>query len=76
MLGERLKYLAFSGGQPIAALSFRSALKIEARDRFIGWSEEQRAKHLPRVANNNRFLILPGVRVKNLGSYLLAGVIR
>jgi SRSO17 transposase/GNAT superfamily N-acetyltransferase len=77
MLGERLKYLAFSGGRPVAALGFRSAaLKMECRDRFIGWSAEQRAKHLSRVANNNRFLILPEVRVKNLGSYLLARVIR
>lgn len=77
MLGERLKYLAFSGGQPVATLGFRStALKMEVLDRFIGWSAEQRAKYLPQVANNNRFLILPGVRVKNLGSYLLARVTR
>jgi len=77
MPGANLKYLAFCGGSPVAALSFRAAsLKLNARDCFIGWSTVQRSKHLPQLANNNRFLILPWVRVKNLGSYLLSQVIR
>ncbi len=75
MPGAQLKYLAFAGGSPIAALSFRSAsLKLKPRDCFIGWSKEQRSKHLLQLANNNRFLILPWVRVKNLGSYLLSRI--
>jgi len=77
MLGARLKYLVFAGGSPIAALGFRSAsLKIKARDRFVGWSEEQRLEYLPQVVNNNRFLILPWVQVKNLGSYILSRTTR
>ncbi len=76
MPGANLKYLAFARGSPIAALSFRAAsLKLKPRDYFIGWSEEQKSKHLLQLANNNRFLILPWVRVKNLGSYLLSRVI-
>lgn len=77
MPGANLKYLAFCGGSPVAALSFRAAsLTLKPRDCFIGWSTAQRSKHLSQIANNNRFLILPWVRVKNLGSYLLSQVIR
>lgn len=73
--GANLKYLAFSGDRPLAALSFRAAsLKLGTRDSYIGWSEEQRKKHLAQLANSNRFLILPWVRVKNLGSYLLSQI--
>ena len=76
MPGANLKYLAFSNDFPVAALSFRSAsLKLKPRDCFIGWSKEQRKEHLLKLANNNRFLILPWVRVKNLGSYLLSHII-
>jgi len=77
MPGANLKYIAFSGSSPLAALSFRAAsLTLKPRDCFIGWSPEQRSKHLPQLANSNRFLILPWVRVKNLGSYLLSQITR
>ena len=76
MPGANLKYLAFSSGVPISAISFRSAsLRLKPRDCFIGWSKEQRSENLLKLANNNRFLILPWVRVKNLGSYLLSHII-
>jgi len=76
MPGANLKYLVFSHERLIAALSFRAAsLKLKPRDCFIGWSSSQREKNLMRIANNNRFLILPWVRVKNLGSYLLSHVV-
>jgi len=75
MPGANLKYLAFCGSSPVAALSFRAAsLKLGPRDCFIGWSPEQRSRHLRKLANSNRFLILPWVNVKNLGSYLLSRV--
>jgi hypothetical protein len=44
---------------------------VADRDRFIGWSVEQRAKHLGGIANQQRFLILPWVRVPHLASHLL-----
>jgi len=76
MPGANLKYLVFSHNMPIAALSFRAAsLKLKPRDCFIGWSASQREEHLAEIAYNNRFLILPWVRVKNLGSYLLSNII-
>lgn len=73
LLGHRLKYLAFMEDRPVAALSFSApALKLRVRDSYIGWTPEQRAHHLERVANNSRFLILPWVKVKNLASHVLA----
>ena len=73
LLGQRLKYLAFIGNRPVAALSFSApALKLRVRDAYIGWSSVQRKTYLDRIANNSRFLILPWVAVKNLASCVLA----
>jgi len=73
LLGHRLKYLALAQGRPIAALSFSApALRLRVRDKYIGWSPQQRREHLCRIVNNSRFLILPGVKVKNLASHLLS----
>ena len=41
------------------------------RDRFIGWTIPQRQAGLHRIANQQRFLILPWVRVPQLASHLL-----
>lgn len=73
MFGPRLKYLVFYRERPIAALSYnRAALHVGVRDTFLGWTPAQKQKLLSHVINNNRFLILPWVRVKNLASHLLA----
>ena len=54
LLGHRLKYLALVGEHPVAALSWSAAaLKISVRDRFIGWSEEQRKTYLGRQLKNS-----------------------
>jgi hypothetical protein len=45
---------------------------MQARDAWIGWTNEQRRHNLQQIANNGRFLILPGVRVKGLASKILA----
>jgi SRSO17 transposase len=77
LLGRRLKYLAFSGGRPVAALSWSAAaLKTGARDEYIGWSDLQRKEQLHRIVNNSRFLILPWVRIPHLASHVLALNIR
>jgi SRSO17 transposase len=73
LLGHRLKYLAVIEDHPVAALSWSApALKIADRDRFIGWSDDQRKTRLDRLANNSRFLILPWVNVRNLASHVLS----
>jgi hypothetical protein len=51
-----------------------AAWKCQDRDRFIGWSAEQRQKNLGLIANNSRFLILPWVKVPHLGSWILGQV--
>ncbi len=75
--GHQIKYLAFSGETVVGALSFSaSAPHLEVRDRHIGWSAEERKLLRNRVVNNSRFLILPGVRIRNLASHLLGQTLR
>jgi hypothetical protein len=74
-VGEHLKYLLYARGTPIACMAWSSAPRhLGPRDRFIGWSQAQRRAHIPLVAYNSRFLILPSVKVPLLASHLLARV--
>jgi len=75
-VGENLGYLIRSrGGMDLACLLFGAAAwQCAPRDRWIGWSAEQRARGLPFIANNSRFLILPWVRVPQLASHLLSQI--
>jgi hypothetical protein len=77
-VGENLQYVVRDGqSRPLACLVFGAAAwKCQDRDRFIGWTPEQRQEHLGLVANNTRFLILPWVRVPDLGSWILGQVAR
>ncbi len=77
-VGENLQYLVRDGqGRELACLVFGAAAwQCQARDRFIGWSAEQRPRHLGLIANNTRFLILPWVRVRHLASGILGQVSR
>jgi hypothetical protein len=74
-VGASLRYFVSSErcpAQVLACLLWSSAAwKMAARDRWIGWSAEQRARNLPFVVNNSRFLLLPWVRVKGLASKIL-----
>jgi len=73
LLGHRLKYLVLINDNPVAALSFSApALKLKSRENYIGWSDAQRKEFLSCLASNSRFLILPWVRIKNLGSHVLS----
>lgn len=74
-VGEHLKYLVWARGTPIAGLAWSSAPRhLGPRDRFIGWSQEQRRARIHLLAYNTRFLILPWVKVPGLASHLLARV--
>ena len=72
-VGENVQYLAKDQhGRELAVMVFGAAAwKVADRDRFIGWSVAQRAKLLGAIANQQRFLILPWVRVPHLASHLL-----
>jgi hypothetical protein len=71
--GAHLRYWVRTEDRELACLLWTSpAWKMQARDEWIGWSEEQRRGNLQEIVNNGRFLILPWVRVKGLASKILA----
>ena len=73
MAGAQMRYLAYDGDRPLAALGFgAAALKLAPRDRFIGWTDVEREAHVHQVVGNRRFLILPWVQVRGLASSLLS----
>lgn len=76
-VGEHLKYLVWAQGRPVAALGWSSAPRhLGPRDRYIGWSPQQRKAGLHLLAYNTRFLIMPWVRVPHLASHLLGRLAR
>lgn len=75
--GEMLKYVAEMDGEWVALLGWGSgAFKCTDRDKWIGWRSDQQWKRLKYIANNQRFLILPWIRIKNLASRILGLSIR
>ena len=71
--GAQLKYLVCWAERTIACLSFGpAAWKLASRDHYLGWSGQARQQHLAWVVNNDRFLILPGVKIPQLASSVLA----
>lgn len=72
MMGEQLRYVAEHCGQWIALLGWSSAsLKLSDRDAWIGWSPAQIRQRLHLVAQNARFLVLPGYEQPNVASRCL-----
>lgn len=75
--GAQLRYLVMSGADAIGALGFAaSAWSCAPRDDHIGWDRAQREARLHLVVGNARFLIVPGVEVKNLASFVLSSAAR
>ncbi|MFO0853940.1 MAG: IS4 family transposase [Candidatus Brocadia sapporoensis] len=74
LYGNQMRYLVRSEHFGwIGALSFSSpAWRLRAREKWIGWNEENRLKYLNRIVCNSRFLIVPWVKVKNLASRVLS----
>jgi hypothetical protein len=75
-VGQNLGYLIKSrAGVDLACVLFGAAAwQCAPRDRWIGWSAEQRAQGLPFIANNSRFLILPWVRVAQLANHIVSQI--
>jgi hypothetical protein len=70
--GAQLRYFVRAAGRILALLGFGAAAwKTQPRDRFIGWTAQQRQQRLHLVTNNARFLILPWIRCHNLASCIL-----
>ena len=75
--GAQWRYGVTAGETLLALLGFGAAAwQCAPRDRFIGWSHEQRQQNLPLIVNNARFLILPWVRSPNLASKILGRAAR
>ena len=75
--GAQLRYFARSEEGLLALFGFGAAAwKVAPRDKFIGWSTNQREKNLHLIVNNARFLILPWVKSQHLASKLLGLVAR
>jgi hypothetical protein len=75
-VGENLAYGVWDAqGRWLACVEFGAAAwSCAPRDQFIGWSREQRQQRLSLIANNNRFLVLPWVKVPQLASHLLGRI--
>ncbi len=72
-IGNTLRYVAEQDRHWFGLLSFSApALKCAARDQWIGWGYRHQYDRLNLVANNSRFLILPGCHGNNLGSQILS----
>jgi hypothetical protein len=71
--GANLRYWVRNHDRELACLLWTSpAWKMQTRDAWIGWNDEQRQRNLQSIVNNGRFLMLPWVRVKGLASKILA----
>jgi hypothetical protein len=76
-VGEHLKYVVFSCARPIACFAFSSSPRhLGCRDRYIGWTAEQRKANIRLIAYNTRFLLLPWVQVHCVASHLLSRMVR
>ncbi len=73
--GAQVRYIVYSQDNIVALLGFGAAAwQTAPRDKYIGWSHEQRKKNLHLIVNNARFLILPWIKSHNLASMILSKV--
>lgn len=72
-VGEQMIYVAVTphGGWRAILVFCAAAKHLRYRDQWIGWTSEQRRRRLALVANNARFLILPGYAVPNLATRVM-----
>ena len=73
----QIRYFVTAQERLVALLGFgASAWQTAPRDRFIGWTPQQRQDRLHLIVNNGRFVILPWVRCPGLASQILGRVAR
>ncbi|HEY4697754.1 MAG TPA: IS4 family transposase [Gallionella sp.] len=73
LVGRQLRYLIGSEHGWLGGMGFGScALRLRARDEWIGWDEPTRKAFQERLINMTRFLIRPKVRCENLASRVLS----
>ena len=75
--GEQLKYIIKGDDDVLSCIGFAgAAYKVSVRDEYIGWDRKEREENLSKIINNNRFLILPWIQVRNLASFILGTLAR
>lgn len=73
LVGRQLRYLIGSEHGWLGAVGFAScALRLRARDAWMGWDQATRQGFQERMINMTRFLIRPRVRCQNLASRVLS----
>lgn len=73
VMGRFLKYIVYIEDVPIACLGWTgAALRVTARDNWIGWDTETKKRELKHISNQFRFVIFPWVKIKYLASHLLS----
>lgn len=73
LVGRHLKYFVHSGDTLVSLLGFSDGIyHFRLRDRWLGWDKTTREARRHLVINNSRFLILPWVKIENLGSKVLS----
>lgn len=71
--GSQLRYMVKSGDMDLGCLLFSaSSWALSPRERWIGWTPDEKKNRLHLVVNNTRFLLLPWVQVRNLASRALS----
>ena len=72
-VGEQILYVAVgpNGGWRAVLVFCAAAKHLRLRDAWIAWTCEQKRRRLALLANNARFLILPGYSVPNLATRVL-----
>lgn len=71
------RYFITSEHGKLGCLLFSGAAKgLRERDKWLGWSKDERLKNLGLVINNSRFLIFPWVKIKYLASHVLGQAVR
>lgn len=73
VFGSRLQYFVKSGDMELGCIQFSaSSWSLEERDKWIGWTKEDRKARLHLIVNNSRFLVFPWVHIRNLASKTLS----
>lgn len=77
LIAESLSYVALIGERRVGWVSWAAAaLHNPPRDRYLGWDAATKARQLPWVVNNVRFVLLPGAEGRQLASRILAANLR
>jgi len=77
VFGSRLQYFIKSNDKELGCLQFSaSSWALSEREKWIGWTAEERKERLNLIVNNSRYLIFPWVNIKNLASKALSVAIK